>query len=180
MSFDFQPRLAGHGLSLRPLSENDRAGLTEAAADPAIWAGHPARNRYEPRVFAGYFDLLLASGRALSIAEKSGRIIGTSSYYVARDGRDALAIGFTFLTRDHWGGGANFSLKRLMLGHIFAARDQAWFHIDPTNIRSQTATERLGAKFIEEAELDLGTGPARWMCYRLHRADWQALVAARG
>jgi hypothetical protein len=35
--FDYQPTLAGALLELRPLREDDLAGLHAAAADPLIW-----------------------------------------------------------------------------------------------------------------------------------------------
>lgn len=175
MPFDFQPTLRSGTLLLRPLRAEDRAGLRRAASDPLIWAGHPARDRHLPEVFEPYFDLLLASGATLVVTGAAGgRIIGCSRYYLAPDAPEAVSIGFTFLTRDHWGGATNRELKRLMLGHVFAAGREAWFHIDPTNIRSQRATAKLGARHIHDARLDLGTGEAPWMCFRLTEADWLA------
>ena len=110
-------------------------------------------------------------------ATTAATVIGTSSFYSAPDGREALSVGFTFLTRDHWGGNTNRILKGLMFAHIFKQHDAVWLHIGPDNIRSQTATLRLGAEFVEDAMLDLGTGPHMVKCYRLTRSTWAASEA---
>ena len=88
-----------------------------------------------------------------------------------------ISIGFTFLNHRYWGGAWNFELKRLMLGHAFRRFDAVWFHIDPTNIRSQKATGRLGAEFQHDAVLDLSGTEATWKCYCLTRASWEEVVS---
>ena len=173
MTANTQPVLEDDTFLLRPLTGSDRDGLTEAAADPLIWAGHPATTRYLPEGFGPYFEFLLKAGGTLVFTEKpTGRIFGCSRYYVAPPDEAALSIGFTFLTRDHWGGATNRAIKALMLAHAFAHADRVWFHIGPSNLRSQMATAKLGARHIEDAEIDLGTGPAMWKCFRLTEADW--------
>ncbi len=176
---EFDPTVPLHSdaLSLRPLQAEDRAALTEAAADPAIWAGHPSSDRWKAEVFAGYFDFLLEAGGALVVRDGSARVIGASRYYASSDAPDGIGIGFTFLVCDHWGGATNFEMKRLMLGHVFASVPEVWFHIAPTNIRSQKATAKLGAERAEDRRLDLGTGPADWVRMRLSRARWTDVSA---
>ncbi|MEO0913478.1 MAG: GNAT family N-acetyltransferase [Pseudomonadota bacterium] len=162
-------------MRLRPLREDDFEALYAAAADPLIWAQHPAKDRHERAVFEPYFAFLLASATTLAVEDaESGQIVGCSRFYETPPPQRALSIGFTFLTRAHWGGIFNYEMKRLMLNHIFATRAEAWFHIDPANIRSQRATEKLGAVFVGEEELDLGTGTGRWRSYRLLKDDWTA------
>ena len=73
----------------------------------------------------------------------------------------------------------NFALKRLMLDHAFRSFPEVWFHIAPSNLRSQKATARLGATHVRTASLDLSGTPADWMCYRLTRPEWQAAIALR-
>lgn len=171
--FEMQPELTGDTLALRPLRAGDLEALSLAAAAPEIWAGHPAKDRYRPDVFARYFDFLLRSGTALVVVHKpSQTIIGCSRYYVAPDCPDGIAIGFTFLNHAYWGGGTNRELKRLMLDHAFERYPAVWFHIDPNNIRSQKATAKLGAKHVDDAILDLSGSPAPWMCFRLDREGW--------
>ncbi|WP_341368958.1 GNAT family N-acetyltransferase [Yoonia sp. BS5-3] len=171
--FDPQPTLESDLLVLSPLRQEDCAALTQAAGDPAIWAGHPARNRHEAEVFARYFPTLLAIGGALLITDRKTRdVIGCSAFYTDKNAPSRLSIGFTFLTCNHWGGVTNRALKRLMLGHIFSHASEAWFHIAPDNLRSQAATQKLGAVFTHEDQMDLGGGPQSWRCYGLSREAW--------
>ena len=125
-------------------------------------------------MFCPYFDMLLASRATLVVIDiASGDIIGCSRYYTAPDRPGTISIGFTFLDQRYWGGTVNRAMKALMLAHAFAQFDAVWFHIDPTNIRSQKATMKLGARHAYDAELALGSAPAPWKIYRLDREDWQ-------
>lgn len=171
-SFDPQPTLQGEGLCIRPMVEEDRAALTQAASDPMIWAGHPVRNRNEPAVFDPYFSMMLGTGSALVVRDSAGRTIGCTVYYADTNAPSRLSIGFTFLVRDHWGGNTNRILKRLTLTHLFKTSSEAWFHIAPDNIRSKTATARLGAVFAHEAVIDLAGSAQPWACYCLTRENW--------
>ncbi len=178
--FAAQPVLESATLLLRPLADADRAALAQAASDPKIWEGHPARDRWKPEVFTRYFDMILESRSALVVCEKpGGRVIGTSRFYATADAPGEPSVGFTFLIRDHWGGATNFEMKRLMFGHTFGSASTVWLHIDPTNIRSQTATARLGAVHDHDAMIDLGGGPGLRQCWRLTRTAWEAVLAAR-
>ncbi len=172
--FNKQPHLKGANLDLSPLCEADYEGLYTAASDPMIWAGHPARNRHLEEEFRPYFGSLLESGETLAIRDrKSAEIIGCSRYYVAPGAEDDIAIGYTFLRRDYWGGTTNRELKTLMFDHAFKSFDTVWLHIEANNIRSQQATRKLGAQFSHEEVLNLGNGEKRMHYYRLARADWQ-------
>ncbi len=173
--FDPQPTLQGPELKLRPLQADDHAALYAAASDPATWAGHPAKDRYKPDVFQPYFASLLASATTLIVINRmTDTTIGCSRYYTAPDRPGTIAIGFTFLHCAHWGGSTNRALKTLMLNHAFDTFPEVWFHIGPTNIRSQKATAKLGAQFVADRTLDLSGGPALWKVYRLTRSDWKA------
>ena len=174
VGFDPQPSLHAHDMKVQPIQESDRDALAHAASDPQIWAGHPATDRHRSEVFNPYFDMLLSSESALIIREKGNRAIGCSVYYTDTSAPSRLSIGFTFLVRDHWGGDTNRIVKRLMLGHIFENASEAWFHIAPTNRRSQIATTRLGAIFTHETDIDLGGGTQRWGCYCLTTENWGA------
>ncbi|ABD54037.1 GNAT family N-acetyltransferase [Jannaschia sp. CCS1] len=159
-------------LHLRPMVAQDLAALTIAGSDPGIWAGHPSTDRYKPDVFRPYFEALLKAGGTLIAEDANGQAIGMSRYYASADAPDGIGIGFTFLVRAHWGGQTNFAMKRLMLDHLFATAPEAWFHIAPTNIRSQKATAKLGAARMDNLTLDLGTGRMDWVRMRLTRAAW--------
>lgn len=171
--FDGAAPLRSTRMELRPMQAEDRGALTHAAGDAAIWAGHPERERWRPEVFGPYFDMLLAAGGTLVARESEGRVIGMSRFYATSDTAGGICIGYTFLIRDHWGGASNLEMKRLMLDHLFASVAEAWFHIAPTNIRSQKATAKLGAERMEQMRLDTGAGPADWVRMRLTRDRWR-------
>lgn len=176
--FDPQPTLKGEALLLRPLVEEDRTALTEAANDPVIWAGHPARDRYQASIFSSYFDALRKTGGCLlAIDQNNEEVIGCSAFYTDLNAPSRLSIGFTFLTCDHWGGSTNRAMKSLMLSHIYRSASEAWFHIAPQNLRSQAATKKLGAVFMHEDKMDLGGGPQQWQCYGLTRETWNAKIS---
>lgn len=180
MAFDAQPCLSNDKVRVRPLLSDDFETLFQAASDPETWAGHPAKTRYQPAVFRDYFDFLLEAGGTLIIEDATaGTVIGCSRYYTAPDMPGSISIGFTFLNHRYWGGAWNFEVKRLMLDHAFESFDEVWFHIDPTNIRSQTATMRLGAVHGYDTGLDLSGVEAPWKCYCLTRAAWNDTVARR-
>jgi N-acetyltransferase len=175
--FDIQPELTGNALRLRPLKQADYQDVFAVASKPEIWAGHPARDRHKPEVFEPYFQFLLQRGGTLvAIDQQCDQIIGCSRYYSSPDQADSIAIGFTFLDSDYWGGTTNFELKRLMLHHALKSFPEVWFHIDPTNIRSQKATAKLGATHVYDATLDITGILARWMCFCLTERAWRIKV----
>lgn len=179
--FNTQPELIGKEIKLRPMVAADFEPLFAAASDPETWAGHPAKTRYQRDVFQGYFDMLLELGGTLVIIDiANDRMIGCSRYYAAPNQPDSMSIGFTFLNNAYWGGATNFDVKQLMHRHVFESFPELWFHIDPTNLRSQKATAKLGAEHAYDAMLDLsGTGAVEWKCYRLTKAAWEKVCAAR-
>ncbi|NVO28274.1 GNAT family N-acetyltransferase [Donghicola sp. C2-DW-16] len=167
-------------LEMRPLTIEDREGLYQAASDPATWAQHPAKGRYQREAFWPYFDFLLHAGDVLVAVEaESGRIIGCSRFYAVPDQPGDVAIGFTFLDRAYWGGSWNRRMKALMVGHVLETRPRVWLHIAPDNLRSQIASTRLGAVHQYDAELDLGTGLAPYKCYTITADSWAAAMAER-
>ena len=154
-SFDLQPRLKGALVELRPLRADDYDVLYAVAADPEIWAQHPASDRHEPSVFRRFFDEGLASSGAL-IEFDAGTVaaIGSSRYAAYDAARRQVEIGWTFLARSHWGGRYNGEMKQLMLQHAFRVVERVLFRIGAGNRRSQRAVEKVGGVRIgtERAE----------------------------
>jgi RimJ/RimL family protein N-acetyltransferase len=144
--FDRQPTLTGELVELRPLRAEDYDALYAVAADPLMWAQHPAKDRHREPVFRQLFQESLASGGALVIIGRAaGRIIGSSRYHGWDPDRGEIEIGWTFLARAHWGGAHNAEVKRLMLEHAFRFVDRVIFLVGPENLRSQRALEKIGA-----------------------------------
>jgi len=144
--FELQPTLIGELVELRPLRADDHAALYAVASDQLVWEQHPAKERAEVEGFRKFFDEAMASGGAfLAIDRKTGKVIGTSRFYGYDEGASEVEIGWTFLGRAYWGGRFNGEMKRLMLRHAFRFVKRVVFLIAPTNIRSQTAIQRIGA-----------------------------------
>src|SRR5687768_14099557 len=112
---NWQPTLTGSSLKIRPLVENDFEALYEAASDPLIWEQHPDRNRYTPDRFKIYFQSALDCKGAIVVCDlKTGKIIGSSRFTDYDAEKSFVLIGYTFLTREKWGGRHNLELKTLM------------------------------------------------------------------
>jgi RimJ/RimL family protein N-acetyltransferase len=145
MAFDLQPTLTGELLRLRPLGVDDFDGLYAVAADPLIWEQHPVKDRYKEDVFRAFFHEALACGGTLvAVDTKDDRIIGSSRFHGYDAEKSEIEIGWSFLARSHWGGVYNREMKRLMLWHAFRFVDRVIFLVDPQNVRSQKAMEKIG------------------------------------
>ncbi len=173
---DFQPTLANDAVTLRPLRAGDWEALFAVASDRAIWALHPAHDRWQEPVFRAFFAGALTSGKALvALDPLTGAVIGTSRFDTERAGPGEVEIGWTFLARSHWGGRANGAMKALMVGHALAGFDRVIFLIGATNLRSRRAVEKIGAVLtdrIDEAEM---AGVAvRHVIYAIDRAGFAA------
>lgn len=167
--------LKGETLSLRPLQQSDFDGLFAAASDPKIWEGHPAKDRYKPEVFGPYFEMLLSTGQTCAVREnRTSAIVGCSRFYTAEDHPNDISIGFTFLIRRLWGGSYNRELKTLMLDLAFETYDCVWFHIDPNNVRSRRATEKIGARYISDRTLSFSGKDTTWARYAITKQEWIA------
>jgi len=145
--------LENERVRLTPLEEKDFDRLFKVAADPLIWEQHPSKDRYKREVFQSYFDTAVSSGSAFLIFEKAnGKLIGSTRYYDHNPALSRIAIGYTFIAKEFWGGKYNAAIKKLMLDHAFQFVDSVIFHIGPANIRSQQAILKIGAKKIGEEE----------------------------
>lgn len=141
---DLQPVLTGTLLELRPLQPGDWEELYAVASDPQIWEQHPASDRYQEEVFRDFFhDALASKGALVAIDRETGRIVGSSRYFLHENGE--LEIGWTFLARSHWGGRYNREMKQLMLDHAFSFADSVIFLVGAANLRSRRALEKIGA-----------------------------------
>ena len=149
MDFELQPTLTGELIELRPLKPVHFDALFAAASDPLIWEQHPESDRYTRPVFQRYFDGAIESrGAFVVIDRKTGRIIGSSRYHNLFPDRSQVEIGFTFLTREFWGGPYNGEMKRLMLDHAFRFVDRVVFVVGENNWRSRKAVEKIGGRYL--------------------------------
>lgn len=173
---DRQPMLEGEHIRLRPLRPDDWGALFAVAADPLIWAQHPAHDRWQEPVFRAFFDDALANRGALVVVDAAtGAVIGSSRYQgLDESGGGAVEIGWTFLARSHWGGRTNRELKRLMLAHALASVAEVRFVVGENNTRSRRALERIGAQLTDRREERAMAGGAMilHLTYTITRKDF--------
>ncbi len=171
-----QPCLADDFVHLRPLVEADWGALFAVAADPLIWALHPAHDRWQEPVFRRFFNDALASGGALvALDPASGAVIGSSRFDTTRAEAGEIEIGYTFLARAHWGGAVNAAMKRLMLGHALAHFERVIFLVGEDNLRSRRALEKIGATLTDRRQQTVMAGGAiTHVIYAIDRAGYAA------
>src|SRR5439155_5240844 len=120
--------------------------LFAVASDPLIWEQHPESDRYKEDVFKVFFREALESGGAFVIIDKKNQqIIGSTRCYGYDPKKSEIEIGWTFLARKYWGGRYNRELKDLMLAHAFKFVENVVLFVGQNNVRSQKATEKIGA-----------------------------------
>jgi len=146
MLLNLQPTLKGEILELRPLRPEDFDDLYAVAADPLIWEQHPANDRWQEEVFRAFFrDALKSGGALIALDAQTGQVIGSSRFHGYDPEKGEVEIGWTFLSRSHWGGVYNGEMKRLMTGHALKFVKRVLFLVGPKNFRSQKALEKIGA-----------------------------------
>jgi RimJ/RimL family protein N-acetyltransferase len=168
--FDLQPTLEGDCVTVRPIVRTDWDGMFAAAADSRIWEQHPAPDRYTESEFRQYFDGAIDSGSAfVFIDRRSGDIIGSSRYYGHDPVTSEIEIGWTFLTRDYWGGSYNAEIKQLMLDHAFKYVDTVVFWVGEEKLRSQKAMEKIGGVLRDEIQFRDFSGDMPYVVYEMRR-----------
>ena len=174
-SIELQPILQGDTLLLRPLRADDFEPLYSAASDPLIWQQHPEPTRYQRPVFEKFFEKGLESKGALVAIDRATQlIVGSSRYYEWAPDKREIAVGYTFLQRDYWGGETNGEMKRLMLEHIFQWATLVWFHIGANNWRSRKALEKLGGVLSHYAPMDVGGMATEYSYYTITAAGFKS------
>ncbi len=171
---NLQPTLEDELVILRPLKEADFESLYEVAKDPLIWEQHPCDDRYRKDVYSAFFEDSLASKGALIILDKvSNKIIGSTRFKPVRNVGNAIEIGWSFLSRNYWGGKYNKTIKKLMVDYAFKAVEDVIFYIGKDNIRSQKAVEKIGGIKVTEQQFEhlIKNSETDWT-YRINKRDW--------
>ncbi|MFK8054750.1 MAG: GNAT family N-acetyltransferase [Saprospiraceae bacterium] len=171
---DLQPTLKNDLLLLRPLAPDDLDALHAAANDPLMWDQHPDK-RNDRSVFEKFFEGALESKGALVVVHRnSNTIIGTSRYYMYDGFPDGVEIGWTFLSRQHWGGMYNKMMKKLMITHALKSLSSVYLFVDQDNYRSQKATQKIGARPFTHEEIGLHpVTRSTNVSYIITKAEWK-------
>lgn len=175
MHFNLQPTLENEFVKIQPLKKSDFEKLYTVACDPLVWEQHPNKDRYKREVFKVFFKGAIESGGAFLVSDnQTGEAIGSSRFYDYNLENKSILIGYTFFARSHWGSKYNPALKNLMIQYAFQFVDSVIFHIGANNIRSQKAIEKLGAKKINELEVEYYGEPSKLnFVYKIKKEDWQ-------
>jgi len=175
---NLQPTLENDLLLLRPLEATDFDALYEVAKDPLLWEQHQCSDRYEKEVYTKFFEDSTNSESALVVIEKSGdKIIGSSRFNKIVGEEKAIEIGWSFLSRDKWGGKYNKQVKQLMIDYAFDYVDHIIFYIDKDNLRSQKAVIKIGGKDITKSSMrNLVKDNSTDLTFRIGREEWQSLT----
>ena len=173
MDFELQPTIENDLVKIQPLKPTDFELLYKIASDPLIWEQHPNKDRYQREVFQTFFKGAIESGGAFLVFNNKGEPIGSSRFYEFDKNASSILIGYTFIAKDHWGREYNKALKSVMLKHAFKFVDTVFFHIGSTNIRSQKAIEKLGAKKMGEVEVAYyGEATKLNFIYQIEKDNW--------
>jgi RimJ/RimL family protein N-acetyltransferase len=175
-NFDLQAgTLANELVRLEPIKKDDFERLFVLASDPLIWEVHPSKDRYKKEVFREYFDGAVASGGAFVVFDQvSDTPIGSSRFYALQPDYSSVAIGYTFLARNYWGGKYNKALKKVMIDYAFQFVPVVLFHIGSTNYRSQQAILKLGATKSKELKFESGGVMQPHFEYEIVRSKWKS------
>ena len=145
--------LSDRGITLRPLTLADEAGLIAAASDGELWRLR-VTSVPEPQDTRQYIETALqawSEGHRLAFAvtdSASGKVLGCTSYHDILPAVQRLEIGFTWYAASVQRTHVNTSCKLMLLTHAFeslGAKVVGW-RTDNFNFASQRAIERLGAR----------------------------------
>jgi len=161
-------------ITLRPLIDSDFEPLYEIAKDPLIWEQHPCFNRYRSKEYSEFFnDSLKSKGALIIIDKQNDKIIGSSRFKPVKKADNAIEIGWSFLSRNYWGGKYNRSMKTLMIDYAFKYMDDIIFYVGIQNLRSQKAVEKIGGHRVTQPQFShLMKRVGQDWTYRINKKDW--------
>lgn len=153
MAFVEPVTLSANGITLRPLTLDDEAGLRAAAADGELWKLR-ITSVPEPEHTRQYIADALAmreAGNRFAFAvtdSASSQVLGCTSYHDIVPAIKRVEIGWTWYAKSVQRTHVNTTCKLLLLTHAFetlGCHVVGW-RTDNFNFASQRAIERLGAK----------------------------------
>jgi RimJ/RimL family protein N-acetyltransferase len=153
MAFVDPVTLSAHGVTLRPLTPDDEAGLKAAAADGELWKLR-ITSVPEPEHTRQYISDALAmreAGNRFPFAvtdSATGEVLGCTSYHDIVPAVKRVEIGWTWYAKRCQRTHVNTVCKLLLLTHAFETLgcNVVGWRTDNFNFASQRAIERLGAK----------------------------------
>jgi len=176
-NINWQPKLKGALVTLKPLSLSDFELLYQCASDPQIWEQHPIKDRYKWEVFQTFFDSAIACKTAFLVLEnETNAVMGSTRFYEHYPIEQRIAIGYTFLAKKYWGGKYNKEIKTLMMNYAFGHVQKILFHIGDENYRSQKAIEKLGGVKLRMFDIESGGVNYPHYEYGITKEVWEKTV----
>ena len=145
-------RLETNLFSLVQLEQSHYQELYVVASNPLIWEQHQEKNRWQKKNFLKFFQKALQNNYGcFAVLDKNlNKFIGSTRFYSNTE--DSIKIGYTFLSPEYWGTGANKEIKKAMLDYASKYVDIVFFDVGKKNIRSRAAIEKLGAVLSDKTD----------------------------
>jgi RimJ/RimL family protein N-acetyltransferase len=146
--------LSGKTVELVPLEKEHFEELFLAASDKILWELIPVDCSNKETFYEVYTTALAEREKGnqypfVIYHKQTGKMIGSTRLFEIFPKDKKLEIGWTWITREHWGTAVNFECKLLLLSFCFenlgARRVQ--LKTKDTNFRSRKAIEKTGAQF---------------------------------
>jgi N-acetyltransferase len=179
------PVLEGELVRLEPMTAEHEDGLWEASRDARTWQWLSIVQPQTREELRAYLDAALANAAAglelplVTMGREDGRVLGSTRYLALRPEHRSVEIGWTWLTPDAWGTGANVEAKLLMLEHAFerVGAMRVEFKTDARNVESRRALEALPATFegILRKHMVIHAGIRDSAYYAITDDDWPAV-----
>jgi N-acetyltransferase len=149
------PVLEGELVRLEPMTLDHEDGLWEASRDPRTWRWLSIEQPQTRAELHAYVEAALANAAdgtempLVTIRRADGRVLGSTRFLALRPEHRSIEIGWTWLTPEAWGTGANVEAKLLMLEHAFETLGcfRVELKTDARNERSRGAMAALPAQF---------------------------------
>ena len=149
------PVLEGEIVRLEPIAPAHEEGLWAASRDPRTWQWLSILQPQTRAELGAYVDAALVSAAEgselpfVTILRANGHVVGSTRFLALRPEHRSIEIGWTWLTPEAWGTGANVEAKLLMLEHAFETLGclRVELKTDARNERSRGAMAALPAQF---------------------------------
>lgn len=180
--------LTGKLVRLEPLSDAHFNDLIEAGNDARIWDNLPIRGDEPERLLSELRSALLHRTNHTQypftiIDLATGKPIGSTRFIDIFPEHNKLEVGWTWYAPAYWGKGHNLDCKLLLLRYCFEELqvNRVQLKTRDTNLRSQAAIEKLGAKFegILRKDRLLTNGQVRdTYVFSIINDEWPEVAAA--
>ena len=177
--FERPPTLDGTLVRMEPLDARHQEGMWLALADPAVWRWVRVDASASRELFDNWFDEALEGMEArlefpfATIERGTGRVVGTSRFLSLRPADRSAEIGWSLISPEHWGSGANSEAKLLMAGYAFEVLGCARveFKTDALNDRARAALAAIPATFEGVFRKHMLMAGGRW-----RDSAWYAVI----